>query len=61
MCSGSEAGMYLRLIDSVCHSTLGVRVMTKRRAELGYATTRVGCPKNKMRKGGGRESLGFMV
>ena len=26
MCSGSEAGSYLRLIDFVYHSTLGVRV-----------------------------------
>ena len=27
MCSGSEAGSYLRLIDFVYHSTLGLRVM----------------------------------
>ena len=33
MCSGSEAGSYLRLIDFVYHSTLGLRVMTKRREE----------------------------
>jgi len=33
MCSGSEAGSYLRLIDLVYHSTLGLRVIkTKRRA-----------------------------
>jgi len=25
MCSGSETGSYLRLIDRVCHSTLGLR------------------------------------
>ena len=31
MCSGSEAGSYLRLIDSVYHSTLGVRVIKKRK------------------------------
>ena len=32
MCSGSEAGSYLRLIDFVYHSTLGLRVIkTKRR------------------------------
>jgi len=31
MCSGSEAGSYLRLIDSVHHSTLGVRVMKKKK------------------------------
>jgi len=29
MCSGSEAGSYLRLIDSVHHSTLGLRVIKK--------------------------------
>jgi len=32
MCSGSEAGSYLRLIDFVYHSTLGLRVMKKRRS-----------------------------
>jgi len=31
MCSGSEAGSYLRLIDVVYHSTLGLRVIKKRR------------------------------
>jgi hypothetical protein len=30
-CSGSEAGSYLRLIDFVYHSTLGLRVIKKRR------------------------------
>jgi len=28
MCSGSEAGSYLRLIDFVYHSTLGLRVIS---------------------------------
>jgi len=32
MCSGSEAGSYLRLIDCVYHSTLGLRVIKKREA-----------------------------
>jgi len=27
--SGSDAGSYLRLVDLVCHSTLGVRVIKK--------------------------------
>ena len=27
MCSGSEAGSYLRLIDFVYHSTLGLRAL----------------------------------
>ena len=30
-CSGSEAGSYLRLVDFVCHSTLGLRVIKKKR------------------------------
>ena len=33
MCSGSEAGSYLRLIDFVYHSTLGLRVIKRRRKE----------------------------
>ena len=31
MCSGSEAGSYLRLIDFVYHSTLGLRVIKKKK------------------------------
>jgi len=31
MCSGSEAGSYLRLIDFVYHSTLGLRVVKKKK------------------------------
>ena len=31
MCSGSEAGSYFRLIDFVYHSTLGWRVIKKKR------------------------------
>jgi len=37
MCSGSEAGSYLRLIDFVYHSTLGLRVIKRkdlRRAQM---------------------------
>ena len=30
MCGGSEAGSYLRLIDFVYHSTLGLRVINKK-------------------------------
>jgi len=33
MCSGSEAGSYLRLIDCVYHSTLGLRVMKKKKKQ----------------------------
>ena len=32
MCSGSEAGLYLRLIDFVYHSTLGLRVIKKKKS-----------------------------
>ena len=35
MCSGSEAGSYLRLIDFVYHSTLGLRVINKKKRETG--------------------------
>ena len=31
MCSGSKAGSYLRLIDFVYHSTLGLRVIQKKK------------------------------
>ena len=31
MCSGSEAGSYLRFIDFVCHSTLGLSVIKKKK------------------------------
>ena len=33
MCSGSEAGSYLRLIDFVYHSALGLRVLKEREEE----------------------------
>jgi len=34
MCSGSEAGSYLRLIDFAYHSTLGLRVKKKKKDKL---------------------------
>ena len=37
LCSGSEAGSYLRLIDFVHHSTLGLRVIKKKKRSLGSA------------------------
>jgi len=39
MCSGSEAGSYLRLIDFVYHSTLGLRVIKKKK----FGVSGVGC------------------
>ena len=38
MCSGSEAGSYLRLIDFVYHSTLGLRVIKKKKNTLVAVT-----------------------
>ena len=44
MCSSSEAGSYLRLIDFVYHSTLGLRVIKKKKRkqfqELWWACRR---------------------
>jgi len=34
MCNGSETGSYLRLIDFVYHSTLGLRVIKKKNFRL---------------------------
>jgi len=31
MCSGSEEGSHLRLVDFVCHSTLGLGVIKKKK------------------------------
>jgi len=43
MCSGSEAGSYLKLIDFVYHSTLGLRVITKKgRSPAGVGRRRDG-------------------
>jgi len=36
MCSGSEAGSYLRPMDFVYHSTLGLRVIKKKKAEAPW-------------------------
>ena len=33
MCSGSEAGSYLRLIEFVYHSTVGLRVIKKKKKQ----------------------------
>ena len=40
ICSGSEAGSYLRPINFVYHSTLGVRVIKKK--QLGRRTCQTG-------------------
>ena len=37
MCSGSETGSYLRLINFMYHSTLGLRVTKKRKKVLDEA------------------------
>ena len=41
MCSGSGAGSYLRLIDFVYHSTLGLRVIKKKKISWWVNTTSV--------------------
>jgi len=41
MCSGSEAGLYLRLIDFVYQSTLGLRVTKKRRRVAAEVSLRL--------------------
>ena len=35
MCSGSDAGSYLRLIEFVYHSTLGLSVIKKKKKPRG--------------------------
>ena len=45
MCSGSEAGSYLRLIDFVYHSTLGLRVIKQKRRGTGHAMPFEDCPR----------------
>ena len=42
LCSGSEAGSYLRLIDFVYHSTLGLRVIKKKRTGSTSAREHLG-------------------
>ena len=41
MCSGSEAGSYLRLIDFVSDSTLGLRVIKKKKVSRVLLKSRV--------------------
>jgi len=54
MCSGSEAGSYLRLIDFVCHSTLGLRVIKKKKKK---AETRAASPASPSRHRASSEQL----
>ena len=42
MCGGSKAGSYVRLIDVVCHSTLGLRVIPRGRLLRPEAPERPG-------------------
>ena len=46
MCSGSEAGSYLRLIDFVYHSTLGLSVIKKKG---GFDPRTGGCERRRRR------------
>ena len=45
MCSGSEAGSYLRLIDLLYHSTPGLRAIQKREKEGAGFGVRSPCRK----------------
>ena len=38
ICSGSEAGSYVRLIDFGYHSTLGLRIIQKKKKYEGFGT-----------------------
>ena len=38
MCSGSEAGSYLMLMDFVYHSTLGLRVLKEKKMSISFRT-----------------------
>ena len=52
MCRGSEAGSYLRLIDFVYHLTLGLRVIKKKKKDLGRpGLLRDGVPRTGPRRG----------
>jgi len=53
MCSGSEAGSYLRLIDFVYHSTLGLRVTKKKKKVVFVQVIVYGWdrPAEKLKKG----------
>ena len=42
MCSGSEAGSYSRLINCVYHSTLGLRVIKKKKRRYAEVAVRQG-------------------
>jgi len=58
MCSGFEAGSYLRLIDFVYHSTLDLRVIKKKKnEEHGLQQLRV--PRGRAEDGTGTER-GFL-
>jgi len=43
MCSGSEAGSYLRLMDFVYHSTLGLRVIKNNKKVQRFGSSVSGC------------------
>ena len=47
MCSGSEAGSYLRLIDFVCHSNLGLRVKKKKSDKKAWRKSRGDQPRER--------------
>ena len=52
MCSGSEAGSYLRLIDYVYHSTLGLVVKKEKQKLLCWPLHSFPIPQNPTHKRG---------
>ena len=57
MCSGSEAGSYLRLTDFVYHSALGLRVIKKKKKD-GVPRPRARGPLRRRMEHRGRGVLG---
>ena len=60
MCSSSEAGSYLRLIDFVHHSTLGLRVIKKKRRRERYTESECDAQRERQWGGGGHGARPLM-
>jgi len=63
MCSGSEAGSYLRLIDFVYHSTLGLREIKKKTgaSRAGVVVSPAACLQQSLTRVDPRESYSKAV
>ena len=56
-CSGSEVGSYLRLIDCVYHSTLGLRVGKKKKKEGPHENSRKLKQRNQISQAKGSQTV----